>query len=184
MRPLKYFLLYTYGISLTMLLTNAFSWLIIGPPPVPLGIEATLEDTNEVLVPFNLTWDSNFNLEHAITSYTIIPESTRSAEGRSLVTCPHSCYPDDSCQCRGLARGDTVTILISAVNCGTQEGNARRITVASCMLKVTGAEPRLQRQALGLVAIRGEGCLGAYICIFRIAWRIFDSQTTSFKKPS
>ena len=108
--------------------------MMIGPPPVPLGIEATLEDSNEVLVPFNLTWDSNFNSEHDITSYTIefVPKSTRSAEGRSMVMCPPSCYPDDSCQCRGLARGGNVTILISAVNCGDQEGNARTITIASC----------------------------------------------------
>lgn len=106
---------------------------MIGRPPAPFGIDATLEDTNEVLVPFNITWDSNFNSEHAITSYTIVPESIRSTEGRSMVTCPHSCYPYDSCQCRGLARGDNVTILISAVNCVNQEGIAARITIASCM---------------------------------------------------
>lgn len=106
---------------------------MIDPPPTtdPFGIDATLEDTNKILLSFNLTWDSNFNSEHAITSYTIsIPDST---ERRSMITCPHSCYPDDFCQCRGLMRGDNVTILVSAVNCGNQEGTPTRKIVASCM---------------------------------------------------
>ena len=108
--------------------------MIASPPtPDPLGIDVTLElqDSNEVLLPFNLTWDSNFNSEHAITSYTIsVPEST---EGRSMITCPLSCNPDDSCQCRGLMRGDNVTIFVSAVNCGNQKGNSTKIPVPSCM---------------------------------------------------
>ena len=101
------------------------------PPPIPLGIDTSLEETNEALIFLNLTWDSNFNSDYAITSYIIAPETT--AMGNPVLTCPHSCYPDNPCQCNGIVREDHVNITISAVNCRNQEGTSITIIVASCM---------------------------------------------------
>ena len=99
---------------------------ILDEPPIPLGIVTTLEETSDTVISFNLTWNSTFNSEYAITSYkiTLGPDSSK-------IMCPYSCSPNDPCQCNGLARGDSVTICISAVNCGDQEGLDVEITVTS-----------------------------------------------------
>ena len=103
---------------------------VAGPPPPPSGIDYSLKETNQTLISFNLTWNSNFNSEYALTSYIIIiPDST--TEENSMLTCPHSCSPHVPCQCNGLARGNDVAIAISAVNCGNQQGISMEVIIAS-----------------------------------------------------
>ena len=106
---------------------------ITGPPPAPFGVESSLEETDEDFVSFNLTWNSNFNSDYAVTFYIITPDST--TEGSSVIRCPQSCYPDVPCQCNGLARGERMTINVSAVNCGNQEGIAAAVGIISPGMK-------------------------------------------------
>ena len=103
-----------------------------GPPPAPSGIEYSLKETNETLTSFVLTWNSSFNSKYALTSYTLIAP----IEENPMLACPYSCNPHVPCQCSGLARGNGITIAISAVNCENQEGIPKKIIIASGTIKI------------------------------------------------
>lgn len=102
----------------------------IDPPPAPRGFVVSLDETSFTTLSFNFTWDSSFNSAHAITSYSVAPITA--SRGSSVIECPPSCPPNLPCQCTGLAVGEQVDLTISAVNCDSQMGPIRIITVASC----------------------------------------------------
>ena len=95
-------------------------------------------------VAFNLTSNPTFNLNYAITAYKIRPLYGHSNKeiaqsnnnlSRSLnndIKCPPICSIDEPCRCTGLEIGERVTIAISAINCGNQEGSAVEVTVTTC----------------------------------------------------
>ena len=112
-------------------------------PPTPKDYRILLDQpfpqTNiSATVAFNFTSNPKFNIMYAITAYRIRPlysSGSREIEAtlsRSLIECPPLCSSDEQpCQCTGLGTGERVTVAISAVNCGNQEGPAIEVTVTT-----------------------------------------------------
>lgn len=117
-------------------------WLYIaisytGPPPAPVistDFLISSEEDNNSTFKFTISWNSSFTSINAITSYIVTPP-TSTIEGRDVaIDCPLSCSLDAPCQCTGLRLGERIIVNISAINCGTQRGEAVEVTVASCRL--------------------------------------------------
>ena len=99
--------------------------------------------TSAITVAFNFTSNPTFDHSYAITAYKIRPLYAHSNKeiaqsnndlSRSLnddIECPPICSIDEPCQCTGLEIGERVTIAISAINCGNQEGPAVEVTVTT-----------------------------------------------------
>ena len=113
-----------------------------GPPPAPVigtdfSISRSPEEDDNSTFKFMISWNSSsaFTGTNAVTSYIVTPP-TITTEGRDVaVDCPPSCSLDAPCQCStGLRLEERIIINISAINCGTQQGEAVEVTVASCRL--------------------------------------------------
>ena len=114
--------------------------ILLDQYPEPFPTTATSATT----IAFNFTSNPTFNLNYAITAYKIRPLYTHSNKeiaqsnnnlSRSLnddIECPPICSIDEPCRCTGLEIGGRVTIAISAINCGNQEGPAVEVTVTTC----------------------------------------------------
>ena len=70
----------------------------------------------------SLQWNSSFNSQHAIEMYrvTVTP---------NLSTCSRDVTPSEDYSCPGLALGTQYTFIVSAINCGDQEGMEYTFTV-------------------------------------------------------
>ena len=94
-----------------------------------------IQTNNSATVAFNFTSNSMFNINYAITAYRIRHLHSTNKDislATSLMECPPFCSPDEPCQCTGLEMGERVTVAISAINCGNQEGLAIEVTVTTC----------------------------------------------------
>ena len=119
-------------------------------PPAPREYSILLDQywafppmtTSATTVAFNFTSNPTFNLNYAVTAYKIRPLYGHSNKeiaqsnnnlSRSLndIECPLICSIDEPCWCTGLEIGERITIAISAINCGNQEGPAVEVTVTT-----------------------------------------------------
>ena len=120
-------------------------------PPAPKDYNILLDRyqpfpstaTSATTITFNFTSNPMFNINYAITAYEIRPlyghsnkEIAQSNNNLSRllnnIECPPICSIDEPCRCTGLEIGGRVTVAISAINCGNQEGPAVEITVTTC----------------------------------------------------
>ena len=108
-----------------------------GPPPAPvIGTDFWIssEEDNNSTFKFMISWNSSFTSTNAITSYIVTPPTSTIEVRDVAINCPRSCTLDAPCQCTGLPFGERIIVNISAINCGTQQGEAVEVTVASCRL--------------------------------------------------
>ena len=99
----------------------------VDPPSKPMGSQfnvsvigwesSTLRD--DVNVTF--TPDDLFSSVHYVSMYNI-SVIMLSGDNDSNVTCPTSCYPNDTCVCTGVLARSGVNVSITAINCEDQEG--------------------------------------------------------------
>ena len=66
----------------------------------------------------SVSFNPTFTTVHDVTSYKV-----RIADSSTAI-CPSVCLPNEICQCAQLSGDENVTISISAINCGDQEGPA------------------------------------------------------------
>ena len=112
--------------------------MLIIPPGKPPALTDYIiaidhEESSKTAVTFNFTSDPKFNSDYGITSYKLAPSPV---EGHSISECPPLCSPMGLCQCTGRVIGDYFYIVVSAINCGTQEGPVKLLTVATCMFRL------------------------------------------------
>ena len=67
---------------------------------------------------FNISWNPLFTSQYNVTLYRA--NITQS----SIARCPAVCMPFEPCQCTMPALGEVASIIMSATNCGDQEGPA------------------------------------------------------------
>ena len=118
-------------------------------PPAPKDYNILLDQyqpfpltTSANTVAFNFTSNPMFNIIYAITAYKIRPlyghgneeiaQSNNLSRSLNDIECPPLCSIDEPCRCTGLEVGRHVTVAISAINCGNQEGPAIEVIVTSC----------------------------------------------------
>ena len=111
------------------------SHFVIDSPPKPvlcshldifvIGWESStlMDDVNITIAP-----DEHFSAIHHITMYYI---SVTMLPGDSSISCPTSCYPNETCTCSGVLARSGANMSISAVSCEDHEGPPLLVSIKS-----------------------------------------------------